>query len=90
MDAQQQDHDLLIELKTIVHSIKDDIRDLKEGTTERISCLERDKADRKEMEELQTKVNKDIEIRVRRLESWGFIAIGALMIIEFLFKFIIK
>lgn len=67
--------DLVIELRTEVRSIRDDIKDLKEGTTERIICLEKEKADRKEVELIQEKLNKDHEIRLRQMESkvvWVF------------------
>jgi hypothetical protein len=63
-----KDHDLLIELKTQVLNIRDDIKDLKSGTTERIQKLEADKADRKDVEELQNIINNKIEARVRKLE----------------------
>jgi hypothetical protein len=63
------DHDLLIELRTEMQGIRKDIKDLKDGTTERISKLENDKTDKKEFDELYTKVNTDIETRVRSLES---------------------
>jgi hypothetical protein len=66
----QTDHDLLIELKTEVQNIRNDIKELKTGTTERIVQLEKDKADRAEVEALQVKVSKDIDIRVRNLEDW--------------------
>ena len=63
------DHDLLIELRTEMQGIRKDIKDLKDGTTERISKLENEKTDKKEFDELYTKVNTDIETRVRALES---------------------
>jgi hypothetical protein len=64
------DHDLLVELKTQVQNIRQDIKDLKDGTTLRISSLEKkDKSDRKEVEELQNKINNDIEVRIRQLEA---------------------
>ncbi|MDD5178314.1 MAG: hypothetical protein PHT54_03495 [Candidatus Nanoarchaeia archaeon] len=65
----QTEHDLLIELKVQVQNIRNDIKELSEGTTERIVCLEKEKADRKELEEVQNKLNKDHEIRIRKLES---------------------
>jgi len=32
-------------------------------------------------------IEKDHETRIRRLETWGFIAIGALAVIEFLLNY---
>jgi hypothetical protein len=69
MKKNQSDHDLLIELRTEVLNIRDDIKELKEGTTSRIINLEKDKADRVELDALQIKVNHDIEVRVRVLEN---------------------
>ena len=64
----REDRDLLLELKIQVQNIRNDIKELKDNTTVRIKCLESDKADRKEVEELQKKVNDDIEKRVINLE----------------------
>ena len=69
MTDNQIDHDLLIELKTQVGNIRDDIKDLKDGTSLRIENLEKNKAELKVVEELQNKVNKDIEVRIRKLEE---------------------
>jgi len=69
MKKNQSDHDLLIELRTEVLNIRDDIKELKEGTASRIINLEKDKADRVELDALQIKVNHDIEVRVRILEN---------------------
>jgi hypothetical protein len=68
-NGRQTDHDLLIELRTEVANIRQDIKELKDGTTMRIESLERDKADRHDFEELQNKVNHDIDVRVRKLED---------------------
>ena len=69
MKLQQTDHDLLIELRTEVANIRADIKELKDGTTSRIETLEKDKADRVEVQALEKKVNDDIEVRVRTLEN---------------------
>jgi hypothetical protein len=69
MNPNKEDHDLLVELRTEMRGVRSDIKDLKEGTTARIQTLERDKADRKEVEELQKHVNDNIETRVRNLEE---------------------
>lgn len=65
----RENRDLLIELKTKIEALTESVNDLKKGTTERIACLERDKADRAELDALQAKVNHDIEIRVRKNEN---------------------
>lgn len=63
------DHDLLIEMRTEMRNVRSDIKELKDGTTQRIQSLENDKANRIDLEELQKTVNEHIEIRVRKLES---------------------
>ncbi len=63
------DHDLLVRLDEKVEILTKTVQDLVDGTTKRIDDLECDKADRKEVSELQDKVNKDLEIRVRALEG---------------------
>jgi hypothetical protein len=68
-EKREADHELLIRLDEGIKSIRTDIKDLKDGTTKRIECLEKEKADRHELEELQKRVNNDIEVRVRKLES---------------------
>lgn len=67
--SKQNDHDLIIEIKTQLVDLTRQVRELKEGTLARIASLEKEKADRYELEVLQDKVNKDIEIRVRALEN---------------------
>ncbi len=36
------------------------------------------------------KADADHELRIRKLENWGSIAIGALAVIQFVLKFVIK
>lgn len=64
-----EDHDLLIELRTEMVNVRRDIKDLNDGTISRIKDIEINKADIKEVEELQKKVNGDIENRLRIVES---------------------
>ena len=49
------DHDLLVTMHEQMKGIKNDIKDMKDGTATKLS---------------------DHEIRIRRLELWGAIAIG--------------
>lgn len=64
-----EDHDLLIELRTEMQNVRKDIRELNDGTSGRIKALENDKADRKDIESIQTKLNTDVETRLRALEA---------------------
>jgi hypothetical protein len=63
------DHDLLIELRTEMQNVRNDIKELKDGTATRIQSLEKDKADRHIVDGLQRTVNEDHEVRIRTLES---------------------
>jgi threonyl-tRNA synthetase len=67
----RDDRDLLIELKTQVGNIRADIKDLRDGTSQRIKNLETDKADKNMVEKIQEKVNNDIEVRIRKVEECG-------------------
>jgi hypothetical protein len=64
-----EDHDLLIELRTEMQNVRKDIKELNDGTSGRIKALESDKADRKDIEAIQTKLNTDVENRIRALEA---------------------
>jgi len=66
----QSDHDLLIELRTEMRNIRNDIKELKESTTVQINILEKDKADQYDVDILKKKVNEDVEGRIRCLEEW--------------------
>ena len=65
----QDDHDLLIAVSTKLDDLTRQMRELRDGTVVRISALEKDKADRTEVQALQKRVNEDIETRVRDLEN---------------------
>ena len=69
MTPQTNDHDLLIELRTQMALVLDEIKSLKDVTLSRIISLEKDKADRTEVQVIQKKVNEDIEDRMRVLEK---------------------
>lgn len=80
---QQNDHDLLVELRTEFKGMRADIRDLKEDLARRVSDLETDKESKKE----SATIHKDHENRIRRLERWSFIVIGALLLLEAFLKY---
>lgn len=65
----QKDHDILIRLDQKVSDLQQAVKDLNDGTVSKIAMLEKDKANRKEIEELQRLVNDNIEIRIRKLEN---------------------
>lgn len=70
----QMDHDILIKIQTEVGFIRQEIKDLTENTTGRITALEVGKA--------PTTTTADHETRLRILERWGWKAIGALAALQ--------
>ncbi len=68
------DHDILIEIKTEVGFIRQEVKDLKENTTGRITALEINKA--------PVTTTADHETRLRLLERWGWKAIGGLAVLQ--------
>lgn len=85
------DHDVLIELRTDMKSVKQDIKDIKENTAARISALEQDRVTQKEFHDHETRLRYLEERRIPRLENriayWagGFAVL--LIVIELLSKF---
>ena len=72
----REDRDLLVELKTEMGAVRNDIKGLRDVTSARILVLEKEKADRKELQivqdainEVQHTINNDIEKRLRHLED---------------------
>ena len=63
------DHDLLIEMRTQLKRLSEDIGELKNGTSKRIEDLECDKANKKEFEDLAKEVYVTKEERIRKLEN---------------------
>jgi hypothetical protein len=85
------DHDILVALHTDMVGVKSDLKELKDNTAKRVDSLETEKlniAQAKEWKEAADKVHESHETRLRRLEWWGAIAIGALYAINFYFQFI--
>lgn len=63
------DHDLLIKLSTQIDRLSEDIKELKSGTSKRIDDLEKDKADKKEFDDLKMDLYTTREKRIRSLEN---------------------
>jgi len=75
---QNNDHDLLVELRTEMKAVREDIKDLKDGTQARLSALESDRVTQKEFQE----VKKDFESRIRFIEKYVWMAIGIVGLID--------
>jgi hypothetical protein len=63
------DHDLLIELRTRMEGLKTDIKDIKDGTTKRLTDLENNKVDKSEFNLLCDEIHVSREKRLRALEN---------------------
>ena len=63
------DHDLLITMHEQIKGIKIDIKEIKDGTSAKLT---------------------DHELRVRRLEQWGGIAVGLGFALQFYFNYLHK
>lgn len=68
---EQEDHDLLIEINTQVSLMREEIKTLKTSDETHVRMRE----------------FLDHENRIRRLERWGFLAAGALFVIEFVLNY---
>lgn len=73
-------------LQTKVDILSEDIREMKDGTKIDIQFLKDDKVSRAEMVHINTEqvtINLDVETRIRFIERYMWLAIGALGIVEF-------
>lgn len=80
------DHDLLIELRTEVKGMRADIKAFNDDTKERLATLETKKLDKDDFSQfrvLDIDLKKDHERRIRNLERWGWLAWGAVSLLEF-------
>lgn len=86
----QNDHDLLTtfraETNTKLERVISDLAVLSDTVAKRVTSLEAEKLDkitfdRWMTEEYETQ-KKDTETRMRRLEGWGFMALGALSFLQ--------
>lgn len=67
MNENLTDHDLLVTLHEQIKGVREDIKEIKDGTSEKLS---------------------DHEMRLRRIELWGGIAIGFSYALNLFFHFI--
>jgi Skp family chaperone for outer membrane proteins len=88
-----KDHDLLIELKTEMKGLRQDVRSLSDNTTAQIRDLQRDKLDWHDFKEYEVEAKtskKDHEERIRTLEKAFWRGIGALAVIQMVAQFLIS
>jgi hypothetical protein len=65
----QSDHDVLIELRTEMRGVRDDVKDIKTNTVARISSLESDRVSKDDM--------KTLEDDIQSLKLWRSTLVGA-------------
>lgn len=83
------DHDLLIVLHTKMSRVMFDISNIGKDVSGQIKELQLMKHDKEAAMAMKTesdKIHSDHEKRLRRVERWGFTAIGALALIELIMK----
>jgi HAMP domain-containing protein len=86
----QKERELLVKIDVKLERAINDINELKNNFAARVNSLETNMITKDEVRTLVTssdKTHDDFERRVRRLEQWGFIAIGALTIIQFILNY---
>lgn len=82
---QSSDHDLIVEIKTELKLFREESRNTNNDTKERLIKLGENKLEKDAFAtflQSDSIFKKDHEVRVRKVESWGQMAIGALFIID--------
>lgn len=83
----QDDRKLIIQLNTDLKLLQQTVTSLNENVKELNNKLNGD-VFMKKIDAME--IDKDHETRLRRLEMWGGISIGAIFILELVFQFLIK
>lgn len=84
----RNDRDLLVELRTEMKGVRNDIKNISDGNNSRLLLLEQGKLDRTEANRLQSEglsVHVDHEARIRRLEAWRWLTLGGSSVIASIF-----
>ena len=84
----KNDHDLLIRIDTRLGLLMTQFNDHKQDAMARLAILEETKMGREEHRSIQEnsdKIEVDHETRIRRIELYGSIAIGALLVVQAIF-----
>src|SRR5262245_49637517 len=86
------DH-LTADVKEMKEGIATDMKEMKDEMSSRVSSLEENKYNKSEAKtrkEDTDKIHADHELRIRRVEDWGRMAIGVLIVLQVLIPVIIK
>lgn len=90
---EREDRDLLIELRTEVRGIREDVKDIKLDTASRLTKVEQEKLDRTEFNRIHAEImteNADHETRLRDIEKQRWIVGGAATAISMAASFAIS
>lgn len=90
--VQQNDHDLLIELRTKMNTVGTDINEIKKTLSDSLASIHEskfDKTDAFRMEAEIAKNHEDHENRIRTIERWVWTAIGGLAVLQIVLKFFV-
>lgn len=86
----RQDRDLLVELRTEMSGVRQDIKELKDNLSARILLVEtakHDKDDALARIKEEDALHVDYEKRIRNLERWMFMGTGALLLLQVVLKY---
>ena len=103
-EQQRADHDVLIEVKTILQELSKRFDYLSNSTIKDVEALKRDMVDRKALEKIEGTVHEqtvsnetehdNIVQRINTLENWRWFVLGVTavfpVIINFIFKVYLK
>lgn len=81
----ESDHDLLIRIDTKLGLLIEQFHTHKEATLKELSVLSEQKINKTDVLAMKTaadKIHDDYEIRLRRIERFGSIAIGGLIVVQ--------
>lgn len=82
----RDDRDLLVKVSTLLETVIADVRTIKTGAETGIARLEASKIDRTEAVQIQNenlRIQQDQEARMRFIEKYVFLALGAIAIGSF-------
>lgn len=86
------DHDLIVEIKTELKLFREESRSTNDDTKERLIKLGENKVEKDAFTTFLTSdsaFKSDHELRVRRLETWGLMAIGGLFVIQLIIGWVL-
>lgn len=86
----REDRDLLVELKTEMSGLRDDVKELKDGIKSDIEFLKADKISRADAVRMQTDSltrDTDYETRLRFIERYMWLALGGITILTFVLNY---